>query len=287
MALNPAKILFKETLRMGKEIEKFPALSYFISSLLVQDLCTISNIRKRFREQGSLSKNLEHFRVINSELSVCKKEIPWYQEIPKDCYPTYKKGTIKEISTGCLLIAHPIYIRQNSYFNKTVILILHSDDTSAFGIVLNMFHQVDENRKTDNQPEGYWSGGPVDLPVIVYTKKDLVPNGIEFFPGIYYIPLTQPMLKATIENTPKTDYRIFRGICCWTKPQLQNEIERENSWIISKNPVSLPNQVISTESETCVELSFQPPKLPYEQKEMWEKLLKSHWPHKEKETTKE
>lgn len=55
-ALNPTKLLLKESLKIGKQIEKHPPLSYFFSKQQKSSdkVLSISNIKKRFRDKEVL-----------------------------------------------------------------------------------------------------------------------------------------------------------------------------------------------------------------------------------------
>jgi len=240
--LNPAtKILLKESLKIGKQVEKYPVLNYFFSKQqkTEDNKLSIPNIRKRFREKDvSLSKNFEEFRIVNEQLNLCKRDIPWYNEIPKDWYATYKADTINEVTPGCLLLSHPIL--RDTYWNKVVILILHVDEHNAFGVIVNQWTQESVNPYRNTKKEGFWEGGPVPhVSVPIFTKKDLFPNAVQLCEGFYYSVLhTGNISGKALENIPKSEYRMFVGFCVWNKTQLQNEIENLRDWVIVKNPVT-------------------------------------------------
>jgi putative AlgH/UPF0301 family transcriptional regulator len=239
--LNPTKLLLKESLKIGKQIEKHRPLSYFFSKQQKkdEDKLSIQNIKKRFREKdASLSKNFEEFRTVSEQLNLCKRGIPWYQDIPNNFFPTYKPDTIKEVAPGTLLLSHPI-LRDN-YWSKTVILILHMDEHNAFGVILNQWTQENFHPyKNTKQKEGYWEGGPVShVSVPIFTQRDLFPNPVALSDGFYFTILhTSAVSPKILETIPKSDYRLFVGFCVWTKSQLQNEIENQHDWVIMKNPV--------------------------------------------------
>jgi len=267
-ALNPAKILLKESLKMGKQIEKHPALNYFFSKQqkTEDNKLSIPNIKKRFRERDiSLSKNFEEFRIVSEQLNLCKRDIPWYQDIPKDFYATYKADTIKEVTPGCLLLSHPIL--KDTYWNKVVILILHVDEHNAFGVIVNQWSQeAFSHRDRNTKKEGYWEGGPVaHVSLPIFTKKDLFPNAVQLCDGFYYSVIhTANISPKVLENIPKSEYRMFVGFCVWGITQLQNEIENLRDWVILKSPVTslfdnpemIPDSGMLLDGKECIKTNL-------------------------------
>jgi putative AlgH/UPF0301 family transcriptional regulator len=267
--LNPTKLLLKESLKIGKQIEKHPPLSYFFTKQQKKDENALSlpNIKKRFREKdASLSKNFEEFRTVNEQLNLCKQGIPWYQDIPKDYYPTYKQDTLAEVTPGTLLLSHPML--RDAYWTKAVILMLHLDGHNAFGVILNQWNPGNSHHKS--KKEGYWEGGPVPhVSVPIFTKKELFPNPVELGDtGFYFTILhTAAISPKILETIPKTDYRLFVGFCVWSKSQLQEEIENSHEWVVLKNPVpslfgnpeNIPDTGIMKHGHESISMNKTPP----------------------------
>jgi putative AlgH/UPF0301 family transcriptional regulator len=289
---NPVKILYKGSLRLGKEIEKYPALTYFFLTQCDSKGYLPPSVKQKFRDETfSLSKNFEQYKLISNQLSMCKKDIPWYEEFKLNSFPTYRKNVIEEVTPGCLLIAHPLNIGiKDTIFHKTVTLILHSDESSIFGVIINSLHDNNNNNNSSNygnegnireipitslsssssqESDIYWQGGPVPhISFILFTKKDLYPNSFEVCPGLYYASVVGA---KTLEGIPKSDYRFFKGFSVWTRGQLKRELQERNDWIIAKSPMSL---IFPGKNENEISFEQQPT---LDRDGTWNAILKAHW----------
>ncbi len=133
---------------------------------------------------------------------------------------------------GKLLVATEVV--QGEIFAKTVVLLLHYDETGAFGLVVN--------RPTDVKPEelladedaisGYrgtlfW-GGPVQMDSLrALLLTDEPPEGAEkIIESVYLVSY-----EDALEGVPKdpASLRFFIGYAGWAPGQLDNELAR-GSW---------------------------------------------------------
>lgn len=247
---------------MGHEIQKFPTLKYFFQSFL--GIPTLPAIREQFREKDfNLSKSFHSFRLLTQTITQFKTEIPWYKDVPLDHQPCYHPSAIASVTPGSVLIAHPVTLK-SSYFCRSVVLVLHVDDGSVFGVIVNLNSPEGKEKwakdatkeiaARDNSP-WQWVGGPVSHIVIaVFTKKDLLPSAIEIIPGYYYASLHLLSIDQVVGALPKDSYRLYYGLSVWSKPQLQNEIETRNNWLIATVPMEglFPGGGIVSESGSDV-----------------------------------
>ena len=135
---------------------------------------------------------------------------------------------------GKLLVATEVV--QGELFAETVVLLLHYDDTGAFGLVVN--------RPTDVKPEelladedaiaGYrgtlfW-GGPVQMDSLrALLLTDEPPEGAEkIIESIYLVSFEDAVEKGP---TDATGMRLYLGYAGWAPGQLDYELAR-GSWRI-------------------------------------------------------
>lgn len=139
---------------------------------------------------------------------------------------------------GCVLISEPFL--QDSYFQRSVVLLVEYVDSRALGFVLNKKTDLLVNsffpELEDMPPMPIYIGGPVcpDRLFFVHTLGDLIiPDTVQvnenlFFDGDFKLLKSYILAGNSIEGKVK----FFLGYSGWDKGQLQQEIT-QNSWAIS------------------------------------------------------
>lgn len=133
---------------------------------------------------------------------------------------------------GKLLVATEVV--QGEIFAKTVVLLLHYDETGAFGLVVNRPTDVkpDELLADEDAIAGYrgtlfW-GGPVQMGSLrALLLTDEPPEGAEkIIESVYLVSY-----EDALEGVPKdpASLRFFIGYAGWAPGQLDNELAR-GSW---------------------------------------------------------
>jgi putative transcriptional regulator len=119
-------------------------------------------------------------------------------------------------------------------FMKTVVLLLHYDETGAMGLVVNRPTEVgmdelvsDDDAVSASSGAIYW-GGPVQMNSLrAMMVAEKAPEGAEkIIDSVYVMPVSDAM-----ENAPAdaSHLRLFLGYAGWSPGQLDYEIAR-GSW---------------------------------------------------------
>ena len=143
-------------------------------------------------------------------------------------------GAYPRPAQGKLLVATEVV--QGEMFAKTVMLLLHYDDTGAFGLVVN--------RPTDVRPEelfgeegaitGYtgtlfW-GGPVQMDSLrALTHTDEPPESAEKIIDSVYLVAFEDALE--LDSADPATLRLYIGYAGWAPGQLDHELAR-GSWLV-------------------------------------------------------
>lgn len=135
---------------------------------------------------------------------------------------------------GKLLVATEVV--QGEIFAKTVILLLHYDDSGAMGLVVNRPTDIEPAELVDD-PEAfsryggtlYW-GGPVQMNSLrALLLTDTPPKGAEAIVGsVHLVHIDADMQDAAADPA---DLRYFIGYAGWGAGQLDREMAR-GSWHI-------------------------------------------------------
>ena len=135
---------------------------------------------------------------------------------------------------GKLLVATETV--QGEMFAKTVVLLLHYDETGAFGLVVN--------RPTDLRPEElvseedalagyrgtlYW-GGPVQMDGLrALLRTDEPPKSAEkIIESVYLVSIDDAL---ELDSTDPDTVRLYIGYAGWAPGQLDHELAR-GSWLV-------------------------------------------------------
>jgi putative transcriptional regulator len=143
---------------------------------------------------------------------------------------------------GNLLIAPPSV--KGNFFQKTVVLLTEHHSTGSVGLVLNKASKV--NLKEFAKQNGVQMdvlgfvhvGGPVNVKALtmLHTNDWACDNTLRINDKISISSSQSILTKIAMGQVPK-QWRIFVGLCAWTKGQLQSELEgsgpydRNLSWL--------------------------------------------------------
>lgn len=135
--------------------------------------------------------------------------------------------------TGCLLISEPFL--DDSYFQRSVVLVCNNDDSGAFGFVLNKFlplNLLDLDESFSNYKGKVSLGGPVDNDNLYFIHRlgEQVPGSLHIKDDLYYggdFDEISALLVANPHYTSKI--RFFVGYSGWGTEQLEEELAK-NTW---------------------------------------------------------
>lgn len=140
--------------------------------------------------------------------------------------------------TGRLLVATPSV--QGDIFHRSVILVLHHDETGAQGVVLNkpLEAEVDSVlpgwQRVVTAPPVLFQGGPVStssaLGLVTVPGDEPEPLGVKrLFGSIGLVDLDAPTPVVAAELA---GMRVFAGYAGWTEGQLESEVRRGDWYIV-------------------------------------------------------
>lgn len=151
----------------------------------------------------------------------------------------WKAGSVSAtFHTGRLLVATPSV--QGDVFHRSVILVLHHDDSGAQGVVLNkpLEAEVDSVlpgwQRVVTAPPVLFQGGPVStssaLGLVTVPGDELEPLGVKrLFGSIGLVDLDAPTPVVAAELA---GMRVFAGYSGWTEGQLEAEIRRGDWYVV-------------------------------------------------------
>jgi putative transcriptional regulator len=146
-------------------------------------------------------------------------------------------GAAQNLGVGKLLVASPNLADPS--FAKTVILLVHSDEQSIVGLILNRRTNLALSRVLEGLPgakdrsDPAYLGGPVEVPAVIALLQS--PNKVEganhIFSGVYLIS-TKTLLEQTLASRPGPQvFHVYLGYAGWTSDQLRKEVEL-GAWFI-------------------------------------------------------
>lgn len=145
-------------------------------------------------------------------------------------------------------------------FRRTVVLMLHHDETEAFGLVLNrsaevsigaLCSSIDLPWNGDGEAEVDW-GGPVqpDHGWVLLGAEGVDNEEVEQITRGIRFSRSQNVLRETAEEPPGS-LRVFLGYAGWGPGQLEREIA-DGSWLVVPVKETLvfetPRELLWTES---------------------------------------
>lgn len=143
---------------------------------------------------------------------------------------------------GNLLIAPPSV--KGNFFQKTVILLTENHKDGSVGLVLNKATKVSlrefakQNGVQMSVPGFVHLGGPISAKAMtmLHTNDWACDNTLRINDKISISSSQSILTKIAMGQVPR-QWRIFVGLCGWTKGQLQSELEgsgpydRNQSWL--------------------------------------------------------
>jgi putative transcriptional regulator len=161
---------------------------------------------------------------------------------------------------GTLLVATDVV--QGQLFANTVVLLLHSDETGAFGLVVNRPTDVqprevlgEDDAIADYRGTLFW-GGPVQMDSLrALLLTDSPPGEAEQISESVYLVSYEDAIEAGPADTSRL--RLFIGYAGWAPGQLENELAR-GSWrvlpasselIFAEDPRTLWNRLAPTHEQ--------------------------------------
>jgi putative transcriptional regulator len=143
-----------------------------------------------------------------------------------------------QLSRGDILVSEPSTIGDLT-FNRSVILLAHSDSEGAVGFIINkpldfnleeLIPEIEEHFKIFN-------GGPVEQENLyfIHDVPHLITDSVKIKDGIYWGGSFERIVNLinSKQITPK-NIKFFLGYSGWDAMQLESEIDL-NTWIIDSN----------------------------------------------------
>jgi putative transcriptional regulator len=120
---------------------------------------------------------------------------------------------------------------RDSFFGRTVVLMLQHGPEGAFGLVLN------RPAKAKDLPFPIFVGGPckMDGLLMIHGREEWLQadaeSNMEVCPGVF-LGTSEQFEKATeVDDTTEGKFRVFTGYAGWGPEQLESEMQ-EGAWIV-------------------------------------------------------
>lgn len=159
------------------------------------------------------------------------------------------------IEQGAILLSTPSnhFAINQQYFHKNVILIIqHEDQNFTTGIILNRptalnlkdVKDVPLSEDMSAELEGWnvWFGGDCEginergigsqRPFVLHSLESLASISTKVILGVYQIELEKAKLLVAEGKADKDDFLLLIGYCGWGPDQLQDELDRGDTWIL-------------------------------------------------------
>lgn len=162
------------------------------------------------------------------------------------------------LSAGDLLVAPPSIIDKR--FEKTVMLLTHSNSRGAFALCLN--RQTDHSVNDILEPldlrldldAALWWGGPVNQNTIwmLHDRSWEIENSLPVDVN-WAVTSHTSMFEKMVEGDIPAKFRIFYGHAAWAPGQLEGELRgdepwsKEHSWLTVNEPD--PNWIMDMDHE--------------------------------------
>lgn len=179
-----------------------------------------------------------------------------------------QSNTAKELGAAPLLVASRDLADPN--FAKTVILVVHRDDESVVGLILNRRTEVPLSRLFDGleaakgRADPVYLGGPVDRSAVFAVLQSPVKiEGTEHVFGDTYLIVAKDLLEHSIAARPDPgDFHVYLGYAGWTHDQLRREVElgawsilqADSETVFDSHPDTLWSRMISKTEHRLVGL---------------------------------
>jgi len=147
------------------------------------------------------------------------------------------KQTPHVLKAGNILISVPFM--SDTYFYRTVVLLIEHNQSGSFGIVINKKLEKIPLKfvKTETQKKlNLYNGGPVEIDRLffIHMYGDLLENNISLPQGLFFggkeYDLTS-LIKADLVD--EENIRFYIGYSGWESGQLETEIKAE-MWVVGR-----------------------------------------------------
>jgi len=164
---------------------------------------------------------------------------------------------------GKLLVARPNL--KGSIFSKSVIYVYQDASIGINGVVLNkpsdwQIDYIFDYKGFDYYKDDFvYLGGPVSTQAItlLHTDDFYSSNTVPIGNGIS-ISSDNFMFEKISQNNEPQDWRMFIGICGWYPGQLESEMQKDQSWLLTDaNPDIIFNYAGEEQWEQAIELCSQ------------------------------
>lgn len=144
---------------------------------------------------------------------------------------------VEDLATGKLLVAPRD--APDSNFAESVILLLHYDDQSALGLMINrrttvtIARALHELKGAHDRSDVVYFGGPVEQEgVMALLRSSSKPeNATALFEDVFVIGARQGLEGVLSSGKSAGRLRVYLGYCGWGPGQLDNEV-RLGGWYI-------------------------------------------------------
>jgi putative transcriptional regulator len=169
--------------------------------------------------------------LLAATVSLAPRRIESFHAKNATVFLPVQSGQTKDLGAAPLLVASRDLADPN--FAKTVILVVHRDDESVVGLILNRRTEVPLSRVFDNleaakgRADPVYLGGPVDRSAAFAVLQSPVKiEGTEHVFGDTYLIVAKALLEHTIAGRPDpSDFHVYLGYAGWTHDQLRREVE--------------------------------------------------------------
>jgi putative AlgH/UPF0301 family transcriptional regulator len=195
--------------------------------------------------------------------------------LPAGFLPAQSKSA-RDLGPATLLVASRDLEDPN--FAKTVILLVHYDDNSVLGLIINRHTDVPISRLFDGlkaakaRADSIYLGGPVETSTVfaLLDSPDKVKDAAPVFGEVYWIS-TKALLEKAIAARPDPDvFHIYVGYAGWTNDQLRKEVAlgmwfifpADAEMVFDSNPDSLWSRLIKKTEQRMAAGPRAPASLP-------------------------
>lgn len=140
-----------------------------------------------------------------------------------------------QLPVGTLLLATPLL--NNTYFEKSIILIIENNKNGAIGFVINKQHKQYLNNLVEfnySKPLALYNGGPVETEKLffIHNQPALIENSTMLSSEIYFGGnFKQAVQLYNNLIITSSNIQIFIGYCGWDALELEAEVA-EGSWLV-------------------------------------------------------
>ena len=157
---------------------------------------------------------------------------------PHDPAPTAPGAVVLEPAAGRFLVASRSL--QDPHFARTVVYLLQHDDQGTLGLVINrtlditLGEAIPGNELPHLGDSRLSYGGPVSVRhIIMLLRDDEAPmQAIHITDGIYASNNMDLLRELDAANKPPAELRLFAGHAGWSAGQLQQELVRDDWFVV-------------------------------------------------------